>query len=60
MLFAHIEDHLDKTPIEYIMWRYRGGIDKEAVQKDSITMSEEEMTAIRNKAKEEKTELLKS
>lgn len=53
--FAHIEDHLDKTPIEYIMWRYRGGIDKEAVQKDSITMSEEEMTAIRNKAKEEKT-----
>ena len=53
--FAHIEDHLDKTPIEYIMWRYRGGTDKEAVQKDSITMSEEEMTAIRNKAKEEKT-----
>ena len=53
--FAHIEDHLDKTPIEYIMWRYRGGIDKESVQKDSITMSEEEMTAIRNKAKEEKT-----
>ena len=53
--FAHIENHLDKTPIEYIMWRYRGGIDKEAVQKDSITMSEEEMAAIRAKAKEEKT-----
>lgn len=53
--FAHIENHLDKTPIEYIMWRYRGGIDKEAVQKDSITMSEEEMKAIRAKAKEEKT-----
>jgi len=53
--FAHIEDHLDKTPIEYIMWRYRGGIDKESVQKDSITMSEEEMSAIRKKAKEEKT-----
>jgi elongation factor 3 len=53
--FAHIEDHLDKTPIEYIMWRYRGGIDKESVQKDSITMSEEEVEAIRKKAKEEKT-----
>ena len=53
--FAHIEDHLDKTPIEYIMWRYRGGIDKESVQKDSITMSEEGMSAIRKKAKEEKT-----
>jgi elongation factor 3 len=53
--FAHIEDHLDKTPIEYIMWRYRGGVDKEAVQKDSVTMTKEEMEAIRAKAKEEKT-----
>lgn len=53
--FAHIEDHLDKTPIEYIMWRYRGGIDKESVQKDSVTMTKEEMDAIRAKAKEEKT-----
>jgi elongation factor 3 len=53
--FAHIEDHLDKTPIEYIMWRYRGGVDKEVVQKDSVTMTKEEMEAIRTKAKEEKT-----
>ena len=53
--FAHIEDHLDKTPIEYIMWRYRGGIDKEAVQKDSVTMTKEEMEAVRKKAKEEQT-----
>lgn len=53
--FAHIEDHLDKTPVEYIMWRYRGGIDKEMVEKDAVTMSAEEMDAIRKKAKEEKT-----
>jgi len=53
--FAHIEDHLDKTPIEYIMWRYRGGVDKESVQKDSVTMTKEEMDAIRQKAKEEKS-----
>ena len=53
--FAHIEDHLDKTPIEYIMWRYRGGIDKEAVQKDSVVMTKEEMEAVRKKAKEEQT-----
>jgi len=53
--FAHIEDHLDKTPIEYIMWRYRGGIDKESIQKDSVTMTKEEMDAIRAKAKAEKT-----
>ncbi len=51
--FAHIEDHLDKTPIEYIMWRYRGGVDKESVQKDSVTMTKEEMEAVRKKAKEE-------
>jgi elongation factor 3 len=23
--FTHIEDHLDLTPVEYVMWRYRGG-----------------------------------
>ena len=56
--FTHIEQHLDKTPIEYIMWRYRGGIDKEAVQKDSVTMTKEEMEAIRAKAKEEKTGII--
>jgi elongation factor 3 len=53
--FAHIEDHLDKTPVEYIMWRYRGGYDKEMVQKDAVTMTKEEIEAVRKKAKEEKT-----
>lgn len=53
--FAHIEDHLEKTPVEYIMWRYRGGRDKEMVQKDSVTMTQEEIEAIRKKAKEEKS-----
>merc|ERR1711998_20709 len=52
--FTHIESHLEMTPCEYIMWRYRGGMDKEAVQKDSVTMTKEEMDAIRAKAKEEK------
>jgi elongation factor 3 len=56
--FAHIEDHLDKTPVEYIMWRYRGGFDKEMVQKDSVTMTDEEMNAVRAKAKEEKTGII--
>ena len=53
--FAHIEEHLDKTPIEYIMWRYRAGFDKETVQKDAISMSKEEIEAVRRRAKEEKT-----
>ena len=52
--FAHIEDHLDMTPCEYVMWRYRGGADKEMATKDSQTMTEEEMAALRKKAKEEK------
>ena len=53
--FAHIEDHLDKTPIEYIMWRYRGGYDKEMVQKDAVTLTKEEIDAIKKKAKLEGT-----
>ena len=61
--FAHIEDHLDKTPIEYVMWRYRGGYDKEMVKKDAITLTKEEIAAIKAKAKLEGTgvveELLK-
>lgn len=56
--FAHIEDHLDMTPIEYVMWRYRGGQDKEALKKDSVTMTDEQMAAIRKKAKEEKTGII--
>lgn len=52
--FTHIEEHLEKTPVEYIMWRYRGGVDKEMVKKDANTMTEEEMKALRQKAKEEK------
>ena len=52
--FAHIEDHLDMTPCEYVMWRYRGGSDKEMVKKDANTMTKEEMEALRKKAKEEK------
>lgn len=52
--FHHIENHLDKTPVEYIMWRYRAGYDKEQTSKDSLTLSEEELQAIKQKAKENK------
>ena len=49
--FHHIENHLEKSPVEYIMWRYRGGIDKEQVGKDTLQMTAEEIEAIRLKAK---------
>ena len=52
--FHHIENHLDKTPVEYIMWRYRAGYDKEQTSKDSLTLTDEELAAIKQKAKENK------
>lgn len=30
--FHHIEEHLNKTPNEYIRWRYGSGDDKEVIQ----------------------------
>ena len=40
--FHHIEQHLDKSPNEYIRWRYEGGEDKEARQKATAQVSPEE------------------
>jgi len=40
--FHHIEQHLDKTPNQYIQWRYAGGEDKEALNKSTAKISEEE------------------
>eukprot|EP00500_Bicosoecida_sp_ms1_P002803 CAMPEP_0203806648 /NCGR_PEP_ID=MMETSP0115-20131106/608_1 /ASSEMBLY_ACC=CAM_ASM_000227 /TAXON_ID=33651 /ORGANISM="Bicosoecid sp, Strain ms1" /LENGTH=1073 /DNA_ID=CAMNT_0050715311 /DNA_START=76 /DNA_END=3297 /DNA_ORIENTATION=- len=40
--FHHIEKHLDLTPVQYIMWRYANGEDKEAIKKDAFTLSDEE------------------
>jgi len=38
--FHHIEQHLNKTPNEYIQWRYDGGQDKETLEKVSMILSE--------------------
>ena len=40
--FHHIEQHLDKTPNEYIRWRFQHGDDKEALVKDTMVLTEEE------------------
>jgi len=40
--FHHIEKHLDKTPNEYIRWRYELGEDKEAIEKSTVKLSEED------------------
>lgn len=40
--FHHIEEHLNKTPNEYIRWRYSNGEDKESLVKISMTLTPEE------------------
>jgi elongation factor 3 len=40
--FHHIEQHLNKTPNEYIRWRYANGEDKESLVKVSMVLTEEE------------------
>lgn len=40
--FHHIETHLDKTPKEYVQWRYSGQVDKEGIVKLSMVPTEEE------------------
>ncbi|EKX48372.1 hypothetical protein GUITHDRAFT_68804, partial [Guillardia theta CCMP2712] len=40
--FHHLEKHLDKTPNEYIQWRYAGGEDKESLTKEGKKVTEEE------------------
>ena len=40
--FHHIEEHLTKTPNEYIRWRYANGEDKESLVKVSMQFTDEE------------------
>ncbi|ABN67718.1 translation elongation factor [Scheffersomyces stipitis CBS 6054] len=38
--FAHIDNHLDKTPSEYIQWRFQTGEDRETMDRASRQISE--------------------
>lgn len=40
--FHHVEQHLEKTPNEYIRWRYQYGEDKELLAKASRMMTEDD------------------
>ncbi|BEI82944.1 hypothetical protein CcaverHIS002_0308120 [Cutaneotrichosporon cavernicola] len=40
--FHHIDHHLDKTPLEYMLWRYQTGEDLEELSKASRVLTEEE------------------
>jgi elongation factor 3 len=40
--FHHLEKHLDKTPNDYIQWRYSSGEDREGLEQESKKLTEEE------------------
>ncbi|SPO28953.1 probable mrna export factor elf1 [Ustilago trichophora] len=40
--FHHLEQHLEKTAVEYIAWRYQDGHDREMTEKASRKMTDEE------------------
>ena len=44
--FHHIEQHLDKTPTQYVQWRYSSGMDKEALVKSTAIITPEEEKAM--------------
>ncbi|RKO91663.1 P-loop containing nucleoside triphosphate hydrolase protein [Blyttiomyces helicus] len=45
--FHHVEQHLDKTPNEYIRWRYQYGEDREALVKATRQLTPEEEAAMK-------------
>lgn len=40
--FHHIDQHLDKTPLEYMLWRYQTGEDLEELLKNSRSLTDED------------------
>jgi elongation factor 3 len=46
--FHHIDHHLDKTPLEYMLWRYQTGEDLEELQKANRQITEEEAQKMRD------------
>ncbi|KAJ7885393.1 P-loop containing nucleoside triphosphate hydrolase protein [Mycena leptocephala] len=46
--FHHIDNHLDKTPLEYMLWRYQTGEDLEEMSKANRIISEEEAQAMKD------------
>ena len=47
--FHHIEKHLDKTPNQYIQWRYAAGEDREGIEKASRKIDDDEKEQLQAK-----------
>jgi elongation factor 3 len=54
-----LKGHEDKSPVEYIMWRYRLGADCLQTEKKALKMSDEEIEEIKRIAKDNKTFVIK-
>ncbi|KAL2111119.1 hypothetical protein VUR80DRAFT_267 [Thermomyces stellatus] len=44
--FAHIDNHLDKTPSEYIQWRFQTGEDRETMDRANKIITDEDEEAM--------------
>jgi len=44
--FAHIDSHLDKTPSEYIQWRFQTGEDRETMDRANKIVTDEDEKAM--------------
>ncbi|KAI9838814.1 MAG: translational elongation factor EF-1 alpha [Sclerophora amabilis] len=44
--FAHIDHHLDKTPSEYIQWRFQTGEDRETMDRANKVITDEDEKAM--------------
>lgn len=45
--FHHIEKHLEKSPVEYIQWRFSTGVDKELQELEISQMTDEEKAKLK-------------
>merc|ERR1719446_1002549 len=47
--FHHIENHLDKTPVNYLEWRFSGGMDREGQAKNFLELDDDEKKLVGEK-----------
>lgn len=45
--FHHIEQHLEMSPVEYIQWRFSGGLDKEQQASEAAQMTDAEKNKLK-------------
>jgi elongation factor 3 len=44
--FHHVEEHMESSPVDYMKWRFGGGVDREALDKPTMKVTEDEEAEI--------------